>query len=219
MLFAYSQEDERLLLIVGCGGGGTHYTAQCLQNMGIDIGHEQVKSHGYVGWPFTVGPYNCNGYTVFKPSFQHTFHQVRDPLKVISTWINSVWASEIDHPVYVFIRREIPEIKREDPVCVLCAKYWYYWNLRAEKISQWRYKVENLIDVIDEFEKRLNVNLNKEAMLRVSKTTGSWGKAKSKPIKVTWKYLKEHLPEILYTNIQNMAKRYAYPTKDGENVE
>ncbi len=214
MSSAHSQEDKRLLLVVSCGGGGTHYTARCLQNMGIHVGHEHVESHGYVGWPFAVGPYDSHGRIVYKPPFHHTFHQVRDPLKVISTWINSGWASEIDHHAYIFIRGAIPEIKREDPTCVQCAKYWYYWNLRAEEISEWTYKVEDLANVINEFEERLNVNLDKEVMLEVPKTTGRWAEAGVGTVKVTWEYLKGNLPKDLYTNIQNMAKRYGYPIKD-----
>jgi hypothetical protein len=207
-----AQDDEKLLLVVSCGGGGTHYTAQCLQNVGIAVGHEHVGTDGYVGWPFAAGPYHAYGASRYKPPFKHTFHQVREPLKVISTWMNSVWTQNLNHGVLAFIRREIPEIKNEDSLCVQCAKYWYYWNLKAEKISEWRYKVEDFVDLLDEFEARLQVYFDKKAVLLVPKNTYHWERDLN--IEITWQYLKENLPEVLYTNLQNMAASYGYSIED-----
>jgi hypothetical protein len=169
--------------------------------------HESVGDYGYLGYPFVVGFYNWKGKAIQGAKFEHTFHQVRNPLRVIATWMKRTDIEES----WQFIRKFIPEIQSTDPHIVQCAKYWYYWNKKAEALSEWRYQVEAFDEVIGEFEFRLGVSLHRKAMLAIAKNINSW-KGKSAP--VTWSLLKKKLPVNLYLDIQEMAKRYGYSTTD-----
>lgn len=200
-------ESWKPLQIVGCGGSGTTYTTQYLQAGGLEVDHEIVGNYGYVGWPFVVGFYNWDGVVISGAKFEHTFHQVRNPLKVISTWLKL----NINRPEWQFIRRSISEIRITDSHIVQCAKYWYYWNRRAEAMSEWTYQVESLDSVLGEFEYRLGVSLDREAMKSIPRNVNAW---KGRSIPITWDFLKRSLPKELFQNIQTMAQRYGYPITD-----
>lgn len=195
--------EEAELLIISCGGGGTHYTSACFQVSGFDLNHERFGKYGYIGWPLTVSPFFFNGKPL--PLCKHIFHQVRNPLHVIACWINLY----LDHPAWKFIRDHVPEINRDDSIIVQSAKYWYYWNLIAEPKAEWRYKVEDFSLLLDEFEERLSISFNREAISTIPTNTGSWIWAKNKR-KITWEILENELPQDLYENIRNMAIRYNY---------
>lgn len=207
--FSSSQEIYRTLLIVSCGGGGTGYTSTSLQKGGLDIKHEKMGVDGMISWPHVAGPYNWQGKEVPEVNFCHIFHQVRNPLSVIQTWLKK---PTIFSPDWRFIRSQIPQISIDDPKIVQCAKYWYYWNLKAEEIAEWRFKVEELNEVAGEFERILGVSLNKEAMAVVPKDTHSWPWSPS--FKISWTYLMENLPPDLVNDLQKMAERYGYRVTD-----
>ncbi len=199
------------LAIIGCGGSGTLYTYKCLQICGFDVGHERVKSFAYVGWPFVGGFYNCLGRPQPEVKFDHVFHQVRNPLNVIKTWCDPSAAS---FWIWRYIQSQIPEINHSDALIVKCAKYWYYWNLKAEEKAEWRYKVEDFIDLLTEFECRLNIRLNKDLAESIPKKTDQWDKRRQSTTEITWQMLQQALPTDLFHNIQTMAIRYEYSIED-----
>lgn len=208
-VFCYGSSEKKLL-IVSCGGGGTVYISKCLQAGGLNIGHEHIHEDGVVGWPFVQGICDHNGYAIPGEGtvFTHTFHQVRHPLFVIATWLKN---KNMNTGFWQFIRHFVPEIRETERPIVQCAKYWYYWNKKAEAMSEWTYRVEDFQGVVGEFESRLGIVLDKEAMWNIPKNVGSW---QGQSCQITWELLQNRLPENLYRNIQEMAQRYGYSTID-----
>lgn len=79
-----------MFLITGFGRSGTHYTAALLQAIGLDAPHEDVGRDGAVSWKHIApGSYVYLGKNrareIVDPGFSVVIHQVRDPLKVISS--------------------------------------------------------------------------------------------------------------------------------------
>lgn len=195
---------ERDLLVIGCARSGTGYISKALKKCGYDIGHENdIGVKGLSTWLLAVktdkpawGPsWNDVG-------FKHIFHQVRHPLKVIS----SVHTTE-PHESWEYIIANIPEMSWDDSHVVKSAKYWYYWNLKAESIAEWTYRLEDLDDLWNEFEFRLNITLNREIIANIPKDTNTRGKHSRE---FTWEVLEKELPSDLYENIRALALRYGY---------
>lgn len=201
------QQCEKPLLVIGCARSGTGYIATLLKQAGFPIDHERVGKNGLSAWTMTVpvdkvpwGPRNPNSFC-----FTHIFHQVRHPLKVISSAYTSEpkisWQYIIDH---------VPEITWEDPHLVKCAKYWYYWNLMAAERAEWSYRVEEIANVLDEFERRLEITLDRTALDRVPKNVNTrLGGRKH----FTWNDLRLALDPELFENIQLLAEFYGYSVR------
>lgn len=165
------------LLVAAASRSGTLYMTHFLKELGLLAGHENhvIKSP-------KKSPTCClTGYTfIFEdPSlYAHIFHQVREPIKAIS--------SITTHPFGVFVRVEehfkLPTMESccdrckdqhpkdgcrmwwgKDFVCEnqikRAARYWLYLNDQAEKIAEWRYKIEDLDtpSVFKEFCERLEL--------------------------------------------------------------
>lgn len=85
------------LLITGLGGSGTHYVANTLRGLGIDVTHEQIAKFGSVSWQYSVGdhfvklPYPGGAaipgavQSAWVPRFETVIHLVRCPMKQISS--------------------------------------------------------------------------------------------------------------------------------------
>jgi len=148
-------------LIIGCGGSGTWYLTNVMNTCNRKISHEQLGKNGMVCWHVT--PENWHEYfedtfpdlprltkkkypmsngidkdaMIEDCGFTDMLHQIRNPLDVISTvqaWEDEVWN---------YIKNFIP-IEESDNKILKCMKYWYYWNLLAEKRTKRRYCVEDL---------------------------------------------------------------------------
>lgn len=201
-----AQEGERReLLITGCGRAGTLYMADVLQEAGVDVRHEYDGSYGRIAWSCAVGPYDDRGNLLPERTYAHIFHQVRHPLKVIHSWYANF--RDLYGPEWVFIRKHIPEIQETDSLLVQCAKYWYYWNLRAEQIAEWRYRIEDFDQVVDEFASRLGIVINHRVLHKIHKDVNH-RIGHRYPLK--WDVLRKELPSDLYHNIVHMAIRYGY---------
>lgn len=216
--FCFAESDtepvlSRRLLIIGCARSGTTFTTLFLRNAGLAMGHEQMGLEGCVSmWMVFEGP------GLGRPphaKFQHIFHQVRNPLDVItSCYVNYETTNRLMCiTLWDYIYKHVPEIQKDDPHLVKCAKYWYYWNLKAEELSEWRFRVEELEYLIADFESRLQVQFLPEVMrgLHHQINTGL-----PEEYKITWYDLKGSLSDDLFLKIQNMAERYGYPLIDAE---
>lgn len=86
------------ILITGLGGSGTHYVSRILREMGFNVQHEALGSHGSVAWQFAVNeklvssgkyPYISDKITsentIWSPRFRYIIHLVRDSLSQISS--------------------------------------------------------------------------------------------------------------------------------------
>lgn len=192
---------QRELLITGCARSGTAYISQILQECGLQIGHEKTLQDGVSSWIMCVNtkhvPWAVDSRQRFR--FNHIFHQVRHPLKVISS------AQTEGTPSWKYIIKHIPEIEWEDSLIVKCAKYWYYWNLKAEQQAEWTYCVENLDQEWDELCRRLGRKLERSKAERVPHNINA------RPhTEITWEDLKLQLDPDLYQKIRQMAQKYGY---------
>jgi hypothetical protein len=206
------KKETKLLLITGCPRSGTTYTAKCLKESGMDINHEFPGAQGCVSFSM-VDNYYHELLPAFNVEFKHVFHQVRDPLDVISSIYTNYSAQTLWCKVYSYLfrrftSRSIPEYNNNDSSLIMIAKFYYYWNLKAEKMAEWRYRIEDFVSIIPEFERRLGIQVK---IGNVPKNTNTWHKINRK---FTWKDLEEQLPSELCLNLKNMAQRYGYPDKD-----
>jgi hypothetical protein len=155
------------LLVTGCPRSGTKYIAKLLTKLGRDIGHEKMGRHGISSWCMAVqapkapwGPAREGHH-----KFEVIFHQVRNPV------FNIPSLSTLKDKSWEFIYEHTPCDPME-PLLLRAAKLWYHWNLHAQNIAHWRYRIEQLEDVFPEFcerarvypdgavLKRLGVNIN-----------------------------------------------------------
>lgn len=197
-------KKHRALLITGCARSGTKYVSSALTASGIEIGHEQMKSSGVAKWDLAANPKearNKKWINLHNFQFDHIFHQVRDPLKVIS----SVYVTE-DRQSWNYILKHTPEISIRDSHLTKCAKYWYYWNLKAEQLAEWTYRLEDLDQLWEEYGLRLGKPINTQAINAISKKTNTAGD----PKRFTWDDLKKELDPELYHNIRKLAQKYGY---------
>lgn len=196
---------NKKMLITGCGRSGTRYISTLLKNMGIDVPHEvKMGKHGISSWLMAVpnvsypwGP-QCN-----KKAFTHIVHQVRDPLKTITS------LSTFSPISWEYISRYI-RIRPKDSVLLKSMKYWFRWNRMANKISGYSYRIEDIENVFPEFcEKIGHKNLtNKKHIISTIKTNINSRKKKYKKI-YTWEDLYKE-DEALANKIYNQALSYGY---------
>lgn len=189
------------LCITGCARSGTTYIVSVLQKCGYDVKHEAEGKKGVVSWGLAVdSKWTSCGPGTYYFKFNHIFHQVRDPVKTMSSCTTEpAWS-------WRFICKHIPEIKIDEPLIVRCAKYWYYWNLKAEQKSEWTYRVEDIENALEEMGRRLGVAFDKNVLQKVPKNVNS----RKRNIEYTWADLKAALDPELYLNIQQLAKKYGY---------
>ncbi len=139
------------LLVTGCGRSGTKYTSILLQRLGIDTPHERLGRDGICSWTMAVRtesrPYGPPSSAV---SFREVFHQVREPLAVIRS------ALSFREESWDYISHHI-DCPRFEPPMLRAARYWLLWNEQAERIATWRYRIEDLHDLLPAFCKRIVV--------------------------------------------------------------
>lgn len=210
--------EDRFLLVTGCARGGTTYITKVLEKNHLKIRHERLGDDGMVAWQgaFDV---NYGAHEWYLPDakirFQHIFHQTRHPLGVITSVYHKAypklgknWAH-----AWEYIMECVPEINREDSWVVKCAKYWYYWNLAAEKRAEWTYRVEDIEKVLPEMSKRLGVELSVEVLATIPKDTNH--RKPQSDFKATWAILQKELDPELFLKVKELAQRYGYSTEDG----
>jgi len=215
-------DDKPYFLITGCGSSGTRYTATVFNQLGLNVPHERQGGRDgvscwYAGIPDAVFTPQQAGLRYSLPPFKaHTWknmpegrevkvlHQVRNPLKVISTvqrYSKSSWQ---------FIYRALNwEIEPDMPLTLRCMKYWYLWNLEVEKIADFRYQVEQFEEAwptICALIERPRLKRYLGSVKRVSKAVNS-KTHRYKPF--TWMDLKAQDGQL--TNaIMHLGKEYGY---------
>jgi hypothetical protein len=147
----------RQVLVTGCGRSGTKYAAFVLRRLGLDVPHERLGRDGTASWPMAVHarvrPWGPGG----APPFHEVFHQVRHPLPTIAS------ACTFKPESWRFVAEHVP-CPLDAPPLLRAARYWHWWNRRAEEVATWRYRVEALPDVFDEFCARLGVAPDRGAL-------------------------------------------------------
>ena len=148
------------LLITGAPRSGTYFTTRLLFNLGLDIKHEKIDTHGTVSSVHLLSP----------SGFTKVAHQIRDPLKSISSlhkidWLGQeLWIeSKNDENFsghfnvnqaskkYSDIRlREgtwsyfLNKIKDRN-LTRKCMKAYILWNTMAAEKSEFTYKLEDVL--------------------------------------------------------------------------
>ena len=185
----YHGKKHKGIGIVACARSATMYMVHVLREMGYDIGHEQMGEDGSVGYHLAViRPDNC-------------FHQVRHPLKQIQ--------SMVAHRSWGFCDQvlDLPNLD-----LLGCMIYWLKWNKLCEEFCVWRYRIEDLPDVWDEFLGRIG---HKPCPLPDVPTDTN--KSKNLIHELTWADLFNENRQLAQ-EIRDKAEEYGYsPARDKED--
>jgi len=188
-------------LITGCGRSGTKYISQLLSTAGLRIGHESMRKDGIASWPLAVDADRVPwGPSRRRFRFQQILHQTRDPLAAISSIQTMRPAS------WQYICQHIP-CSMGEPLLLRCAKYWSYWNLKAESIATWRYPVENIGLVWDDLCSRLEIPADRTDFDLVRRDINT---REGTYQRIGWDDL-EAVDRALCLAIRQQATRYGYP--------
>ena len=135
---------KRQILVTGVQRTGTHFTWEMLARLGIHVHHEGLGPAGSVSWLFT---WKAATYVINNPAsldarrhrFCVVFHQVRHPLRVISSVVRATRAHD---RFWDWLYGVEPGLDRTDPPVRRAARLWLLQNRRLEKIADARFLVE-----------------------------------------------------------------------------
>lgn len=185
----WSCNNDHKINIAACPRSGTTYIAEVLREMGYYIGHEQQGGDGTVGYHLAV----------IKP--ENALHQVRHPLKQI--------ASMLAHRNWGFVNEVIQEVDTELYGCMVC---WLKINTMCEEFCVWRYQIEELPEVWDEFVERIG---HEKCDLPDISTKIHAGK---KTKEVTWSDLLACDRQLAH-DIMRKAQQYGYELPQGQSSD
>lgn len=119
------------VVITGCARSGTQYVARALDALGFKIGHWNMLGEQGVSSDLVV-PWQCIDDCLI-------LHQVRDPLRQISSMQTSA----------MYTWNYIGQILKftDESLLLKCMKYWYYWNVTAEKRGRFTYRLEDIDNI------------------------------------------------------------------------
>lgn len=123
---------------------GSKYTHHLLQYLGYDSLFEKRNPRGFtVSWKhITSGNFEspCAEKEIIC-KFDKIIHQVRHPLKVISSSV-TLWTMSMNY-IAKFIN--LPDkIINQNNTILNCMCSWVGWNKLIEEKASWRYKIEDL---------------------------------------------------------------------------
>jgi hypothetical protein len=200
-----SKPIYKFLLITGCARSGTTYITEVLRHCGLNVLHEDNGEDGIVSWLMAARDFATPyGPAYYNFRFKHIFHQVREPLKSMSSFTTEA------QQAWKFVMKHTPQIKAKDPMIVKCAKYWYYWNKRAEAKAEWTYRVEDMETALVEMGHRLGFYLDPEAIKKVDTLINH----RSRQVNYTWDEVKGNLSPEMYQKLIDLARRYGYYAPD-----
>ncbi len=198
------RKNEKII-ITGCGRSATGFVRHYFNEFGIRIGHEKLEKHGISSWTLVPDTYK----SVWGPSYKTIsylempiIHQVRNPLDVISS-VRKVFS---DKKSWEFISKFIP-LEKNDTQIVKSMKYWYYWNLLAEKKAIYTYRVEN---IENEMKNILAIGKFKISISKINTLKNISKKVNSrKHYNLDWDDLRNADKELT-CKIVGLAKKYGY---------
>ncbi len=201
-----------MILITGTPRCGTHYTAALLQALGLRVLHEAVDVDGAVSWKhtghgtFTV-PKRNRVSEIFDPGFTTTLHQVRNPLKSISSM------QTLRDCTWKFMTHHI-ELDMDAPVVVRGMQCWTGWNSLAEAKAEWRYRIEDLKEIFPEFLTHLNLPV--QPIPELSRESRESRLERFTPLR--WGNLL-HADESLAHSTAALARKYGYEVPDLSGIK
>ena len=189
-----------MILITGCPKSATVYISEVLCHLGLDVQHEKLGGDGSSNWMLAPGKNSQPWEGPCFEDFSVVFHQVREPLAVISSCQN------ISEQALNYIKGYMPI--ETYSVVENCLAMYCYWNKLAEKISSWRYKIEELEDVFDVFCEKIGhpeLADKKKLMEAIPKNINS-----AKPYNLlTWDEL-ENVNKNLTIKTIELSRKYGY---------
>ena len=219
-------EKVKRTLIIGTPRSGTSYISELVAPFGIDIGHEKMGRDGMVDWEATFWdkepsyvrePSDQN---IFMSDFDIVFHQVRHPIPTIESM------HIVDENNWVKARACVEQINVSDSKLLACMKFYYYYNLKAEKEAGYQYRIENIKNCIVPMLELIGIEVSSEVKLDIFKCisrkfTNSNSQRFSRPLKrgesqyenVTWELMEKEDKELAI-KIKAMARNYGYIIKE-----
>lgn len=183
------------LLIVGCGCSGNSFASDTLQQVGLQVGHEEEAKNGSVDWRAVAWePAKIRKYDL-------VLHQVRHPLHVIASWHNvnkTTWKTVGEN-----MRLRGSTLRKS-------MQYWLYWNRRAMLLAHKTYRVEEFLKVMPTILKGYKIGARRwKALKNTGEKVNSREGENSYRKDVTWELLEAEDPKLA-RDIRNLAKRYGY---------
>lgn len=158
---------KKKLLVTGCGRCGSKYMSVLLRAIGLDVKHEQLGEDGIVSWYMAVDTDKVPlGPSSEDCQFDHTLQLVREPLAAIKS------ICDFSDEAWQFICRHIP-CDMSEPVLLRAAKYWHYWNLKAEEKAQALVRVEDQQQIITVFKNQLAINVPQQVLEELPQSVNS----------------------------------------------
>ena len=216
-----------MFLIIGHPRSATLYIANTLRHLGYDVGHESGQGYEPAGRPrhWSTGKDGNVSY-LFRThdrddvrilyhvkEYGHVVHQVRHPLKVISSM--KIEGLKIFHNMIDVIGYPRPWEMKGNFYLNLhwWAMYtWYHWNLFCGKHASWTYRIEEIDAAFPELLSRLGLGLRGQALPRVDRKTNT----RSNDLKrsagyhlVGWQRLEQIDPELT-KRCRDLAAQYGY---------
>ena len=196
------RSTQRRFLITGCSRSGTWYITKVLEMCGLEVAHEGFARDGIVSWCALANTYE----TPWGPgrkgmSFDHIFHQVREPLAAIS----SIYYTDHE-PAIVFAEKYLPQITPSDSRLVKVVKFWIYWNQNAEKLAEWTYRIEDIEEILPIMGEKLGVFLDPLVLNFVDKGTNH----RNDYVKFRWREIRAKIPTYLYNELVALSCHYGY---------
>ncbi|KAJ1457698.1 hypothetical protein M885DRAFT_615122 [Pelagophyceae sp. CCMP2097] len=135
---------RRQVLVTGVQRSGTHFTWEMFNRLGVHVHHEGLGPGGSISWLYS---WNAKSYAINNPDplrdqrFCVVLHQVRHPLRVLSSIVKSTKAGD---RFWVWLCNVEPELKcaAKPPLLALAARLWLLQNARIEQYADARFRVE-----------------------------------------------------------------------------
>ena len=141
------------IAVTGTGRSGTKYFASILQELNLDIGHEETGGDGIASWCLVAdvkkAVYGPGGAVLDKDFI--VGQQVRHPLQTIAS------LTTINKASWAFIREQTGALPRN--VLHRSMVHWLDWNQRAYDMADYTWKLRTVEEEIPEIITALNVNI------------------------------------------------------------
>ncbi|MBF0621561.1 MAG: hypothetical protein HQL54_06500 [Magnetococcales bacterium] len=211
-----------MFLITGYGRSGTHYTSRILQALGVDAPHETEGKDGVTSWkhivPGTFVVIGKNREQIIPDiSYDTVIHQVRNPLKVLTS------AQTFSESSLCYMEQKLGIDTDSDPkgnaLFTLfghkkrnhrirrCMRTWLGWTKRIEQRADWRYRIEDFQEIFPELLSKLGLPVQNLPVLQKEARDSRVGRKGY--TQLTWDKLKE-ADKTLAENVEKRALEFGY---------
>lgn len=182
------------ILITGCGRSGTKFTSHLIKNLGLNVKHEKPGKNGTIDWHLAPILKNIHS------DFNVILHQVRHPIKVISSMQNT--------NSWKYIEKFLPQTKNKD-IIHRSMIYWFKWNQMVEPYAHFRYQLEEIEEeiVFNEICKLLKVKADKSCITKTKNNPRNFNKRNHSNL--NWSVLQKKDAKLT-EKIKELAKKYKY---------